>query len=312
MPLVAINAELPGHAADPQRFSTLDMALHRLPADHPIVVLIHGFKFSPFDPARDPHGHILSLNPPTGCRKARSWPRALGFDGVTPRNGLCIGFGWEATGSIWQAYGRAGQSGGVLAKLIERIHQLRPNQQIDILAHSLGARVALSALPHLPAHTLRRMILMTPAETMQAATRALESPAGRSTEFINVTSRENDLYDFAFEWLIAPHRLGDRSLSHRCHSPLPNWLTLQIDQGATLQALRDLGFQIAAPEHRICHWSTYLRPGIFSLYRALLASDLPLEELRSSLPDRSSPRWSRLIARPRAPRILPFARKAPS
>lgn len=309
MPLVQINAGADGLLTDPD--AALSDALAAVPQGAPVVVMIHGFKFTPADPARSPHNHILSLTPAAGCRKALSWPRALGF-GDSPDAGLCIAFGWEAAGTIWQAYAQAHRTGAMLAELIAAIRRLRPGQRVDVLAHSLGARVALAALPHLPAGAMGRIILMTPAETRSRARAALNSPAGRAASFITVTSRENDLYDFMLEWLVAPHRPGDRSLSHASFDDHDNWLNLQIDSRATLQALRDLGFAIAAPERRICHWSPYLRPGMFGLYTALLRADFPLEHLRLRLHSAPSRRWSRLVALPRPSLPLPFVGKASS
>ena len=312
MPLVQINAGPEGLLTDPAADRALRGALAALPQGAPVVILIHGFKFSPSHPARSPHSHILSLAPDSGCRKALSWPRALGFDDSAPGDGLCIAFGWESSGTIWQAYKQAHRTGAMLAALIDAIRTLKPGQPVDVLAHSLGARVTLSALRHLPAGALRRAILMAPAETRGRAEAALDNPAGRSASFVNITSRENDLYDFLLEWLVAPHRPGERSLGHAGIATRDNWLTLQIDSAATVQALRDLGFPVAAPERRICHWSPYLRPGMFTLYTALLRSDFPLEHLRLRLPEAPSRRWSRLVAPPRVTLPLPFARKASS
>lgn len=312
MPLVQINAGPKGLVTDPGADHQLRSALRDLPPGAPVVILIHGFKFSPSHPARSPHSHILSLNPEGGARKALSWPRALGFDGRDDKDGLCIAFGWEATGSIWKAYAQAHRTGAILADLINVIQHMKPGQRVDIMAHSLGARVTLSALRHLPDCAIRRAILMAPAETRNRARAAIDSPAGRSASFITITSRENDLYDFMLEWLVAPHCPGDSSLGQTGFEDRSNWLNLQIDNCVTLQALRDLGFAIGAPERRICHWSPYLRPGIFNLYTALLRADFPLEHLQLRLPTAPSRRWSRLVALPRVPLPLPFVGKAPS
>ena len=105
MPVVRINADhaLPQHlwqvAAD-------------LPAEAPIVVMIHGYRYSPSQPAHDPHRHILSLDPDPRQRRATSWPRALGFGGVHPQDGLAIAFGWEARGTLRGAIAGRALPGG--------------------------------------------------------------------------------------------------------------------------------------------------------------------------------------------------------
>ncbi len=274
--------------------------LAHLPATAPVVVMIHGYRFAPGLVGHCPHGHILSMNPPTGDRKATSWPRHLGLTG---NNGLAVGLGWKARGSVQGAYRRAAATGRALAELAALIRQIDPPRQIDVIGHSLGARVALQALPHAQPGTFRRMILLAAAETRRPARAALDTPAGRCVEIVNVTTRENDLFDFALEWLVG---LGtDTALGQglaRRHQP--NWLDLQIDQPATLSVLDNLGHALPPPPARICHWSPYMRPGIFALYRALMDGTLPLDALRTALPARRDRRWSRLVLPVGAQRFL--------
>ena len=315
MPLVRINAIgaqiALAQGAGPVG-AALSEALRDVPPEAPVVVMIHGFRFSPARAGKCPHGHILSLAPQSDSWKAVSWPRHLGFTGQHPSEGLCIGFGWEAAGTIWTAYGEAARAGRALARLVGEIRAARPGQQVDVVAHSLGARVTLAALPHLPAGALRRAVLMAPAEMRSRAEAALDTPAGRAARFLNVTSRENDLFDFLLEGLVAPHRVGDRALGHGSGQGRCNWLDLQIDHAGTLAALGRLGHRIAPPARRVCHWSPYLRPGMFPLYRRFLRGEIAPETLRTALPAAQSPRWSRLLARPRGALPLPFAGKAPS
>ncbi len=314
MPLVQINAvkDRVALANGETPEGLLRRRIRDLPAGAPVVILIHGFKFSPSRPGRSPHDHILSMTPDPHCWKALSWPRHLGFDANTPERGLCIAFGWEASGSIWTAYREAARAGRALAGLVRMIRQIRPDQPVDAMAHSLGARVVFTALPHLADAPLRRAVLLTPAEITDQAETALDTPAGQAMQVLNITSRENDLFDLMLEWTVALHRPGRRGLSYGVRHPRPNWLNVQIDNPRTLDALRGLGHAIAPPDRRICHWSPYLRPGVFSLYSAFLNGTLPLDALRPRLPETACPRWSRLLALPAVSLPLPFAGKAPS
>lgn len=300
MRLVQINAETTGLTG----LATLRAALTTLPEWAPVVIMVHGYKFTPRHPRRSPHGHILSLSPDPADRKALSWPRQLGLG----EDGLAIAFGWEATGSVWRAWAEAARAGLALARLLALLHA--EGRRADLVAHSMGARVALAALPSLEVPALRRAILIAPAEFRDMARVALDTPAGRAAEVVNVISRENDLYDALVEWLVAPHRPGARTLGVGLGERRPNWTDLQIDDAGTLSALAGLGYRIAAPSHRICHWSGYLRPGIFTLYRAIVTGALPLPLLREHLPGQPGPRWSRLLDMPAL--ALPFARKAAS
>jgi hypothetical protein len=60
---------------------------------------------------------------------------------------------------------------------------------------------------------------------------------------------------------------------------------LRIDAASTRAALAELGLRIRPPATRICHWSAYMRPGLFAVYRRMLDPAEPRfpEELRSAL-----------------------------
>jgi hypothetical protein len=154
----------------------------------------------------------------------------------------------------------------------------------------MGARVALAALPQVAPGQIQRMILLAAAETRGRTLQALDSPAGRGVEVINVTTRENDLFDACFEWGI---HFGLRtSIGQGLGRARPGWHDLWIDQPRTVSALAGLGHMLADPPRRICHWSPYLRPGTIALYRALIDGSLPSSDLPRHRPGR---RWSRLI-----------------
>lgn len=271
--------------------AALTAALGRLSPGAPVVVMIHGYRFAPgAKGANCPHSHIFSLDPPRNDRKAISWPRHLGLDG---KNGLAIAFGWQARGSLPSAVIQARLLGRRLAELAELITDLDPGRQVDVIGHSLGARVALAALRHTRPGILRRLVLLAGAETRRPARAALATPAGKLAEVLNITSRENDLFDFLFERIAA---FGlDTAIGQGLGRTLPNWLDLQIDHPRTLDALGSLGHALPAPAARICHWSPYLRPGALPLCRAFIDSRLALTTLRPSLPDRMQRRWSRLL-----------------
>ncbi|WP_108502857.1 DUF726 domain-containing protein [Paracoccus indicus] len=262
-----------------------------LPKGAPIVVMLHGYRYSPATPAHDPHRHILS---PVALPHTTSWPCALGLDGAADQ-GLAIGFGWHARGRLRAAYRRAGPTGQALADVVSRLAQVS-GRPVGLIGHSLGGRVALQAVQAADAGSIGRVILLNAAEFRDTAAAALARPAGRHAEVINVTARENDLFDFALEQLLS--RGKRRALGFGLETQCPNWVDLQIDDAATLDALDGLGFPTERRARRLSHWTPYLRGGLFDFYRAALCHPwaLPLGLLRHNLPTCPHPRWSRLLA----------------
>lgn len=258
--------------------------LDALPPDAPVVVMIHGWRYAPGFARDCPHGSILSLDPAPEDRRAVSWPRHLGLDGTA---GLGIALGWNAKCDPWRAYRRAGLAGEALARIAALVDSLS-GRPIQIIAHSMGARVALAALPLSRPGLIRRMVLLAAAETRTCARAMLDKSPG--VEVINVTTRENDLFDACFEWGL---KLGLRtSIGQGLGQRRAGWHDLWIDQTQTRKRLVELGHPLADPSRRICHWSPYLRPGTIALYRALIRGELPAGALPEARPGR---RWSRLV-----------------
>ncbi|WP_322895114.1 MULTISPECIES: alpha/beta hydrolase [unclassified Yoonia] len=241
----------------------LARALADLPQGAPVVIMLHGLKYDPDLPLRDPFQQIFALHPASQSKRIVSWPRRLGLRGA---NALGIGYGWRARGTLWQAHRRAGRTAAPLAHLIRRIKDVDPARPIHLIAHSLGARVALHAVTLLPAASVNRIILITAAAFECELTRAMASPAGQQAEFINIRSRANTLFDILLR-LALPHwgkTLGRGRLQAR------NLLDLCIDNGHSRRVLTKAGFAFAEKTAPICHWSGYLRRDACALYRAML------------------------------------------
>ncbi|MEM8633175.1 MAG: alpha/beta hydrolase [Pseudomonadota bacterium] len=307
MPLLHVSASgrLPvAHGASEDLTARLERELDSLPPDAPVIILIHGYKYSPNSTRGNPHKTLLAMDPEApGVGRVVSWPRHLGFGRGVPGEGLCISFGWHAQGWLRQVFNDAPNAGRALAHLVRLVHSIS-RRRVHILAHSMGARVALSALPHLPAGALGRAVLLSAAEFQTGAAEALACPAAAVAEFINVTSRENDLFDFLLECGV--RMPGAKTLGQGLPEAGSNWVDIQLDDGPALDGLNALGFRIAPAQQIVCHWSTYMRPGAFGFYGAVMreADTMPLSDLRAALPGSSAPRWSRLRAQMQRPRAL--------
>ncbi|MBB95246.1 MAG: hypothetical protein CML68_11700 [Rhodobacteraceae bacterium] len=308
MPMIRINAE--GPRMVPGKGELLPCLMTAARGRGPIIVMIHGYKYQPGHPQHCPHRKILSLHPNSSCVRAQSWPRRLGFGTGHAAEGLGVAFGWDARGALWSAQARAKAAGSALAELIGRLHRIAPGRPLHVIAHSMGTEVALEALSQVAPGSVGRVVSMTGACYRSRAEGALDTGAGRKVEFFNIVSRENDPFDFLFERLIAPGARGDRSIGHGLDAP--NAVTIQIDCPDTLGHLEALGHPLPGPAHRVCHWSSYTRPGILRLYNDLLRqpSRFPLALMRRGVPQETDPRWSRLLVRPALPVTLPFLQNA--
>ena len=310
MPVIRINA-IDGQArlhGSPRSPARAIRQIHDTPG--PIIIMTHGYKYCPDNGKNCPHRHIMSLQPKATDCYSPSWPQQLGFGAGFKDEGVAIAFGWDARGPLWAAHRRAITAGRVLADVIRDLHRQNPARPIHFVSHSMGTELAFEALHHIPPGALHRIISMTGATYCTRALQALRTPAGRQAELINVTSRENDLFDFLYECLIQPPQPGDQSIGAGVEAD--NAVTLQIDCPDTLDHLSSLIFPVAAPQRRVCHWSSYTRPGILRVYNALLRNPdrIDLNTLRTGLPLRDARRWSRLFALPRPQGLLPFAQKA--
>jgi hypothetical protein len=302
--------------------TALEPRLPRLRPGAPVVVLVHGYKFSPDLPASDPHRSLFAFRPAATCRKVRSWPQGLGFAEDAGETGLCVGFAWPASAphlasllatgrtGFAHVYERAGRYGERLAQLVALLQRLAPGRPVDLLAHSLGARVALAALPHL-ATPPGRMILLGAAELDARAREFLAArPAPRPPQIYNVTARANDLYDLMFETFAPRRDWGERAIGLGLADPPPHWLDLQLDRADVTAWVNARGIALTPGTTRPCHWGFYTRGGAFALYRAILhrSPGWDVASLRAApCLAAQEPRWSGLLHGLPRPRSLASA-----
>lgn len=312
MPILRLNAGPDGLALHGSPAPARPALRSAAAGKGPVIILIHGFKYDPSASHFCPHSRIFGRTPHPESTHHTQWLRALGFACGHANEGLAIAYGWRARGNIWRAQRSALAAGVALADAIRTIREIAPHRPIHAITHSMGSEVAFEALHHLPAHAVQRIVAITGASYASVVRAAMETPAGRTAELLNVTSRENDVFDAMFEHLIARKTPNDRAMGSGLE--LPNAVTLQLDCQKTLAALTRFGGYIHAPKRRVCHWSGYTRPGALQFYaRALRHSDdVMLHALQDALPGASSPRWSRMFAMPQFPTHLLGSQKTAS
>lgn len=272
----------------------------------PIIILVHGYKYLPGKPEFCPHKKVFGDH-------SQGWPGQLGFTGQSDQTGLCIALGWHARGPLRAMYFRAQSVGKHIAELVTLLRKQNPGRAVHLVAHSLGSEACLCALAHLTPGAICRMVLLTGASYASRAMQLLSTPAGRAAEVLNVTSRENDLFDAMFEHIVPSDVRQDRTIGQGISAP--NAVTVQLDCPDTLAALHGLGFDVAPPLRRVCHWSAYTRPGVMRFYETFLRAPelLPLDLIASASPGTCAPRWSRLFSVPFLPAAvqLPLLRPKP-
>jgi hypothetical protein len=251
------------------------------------------------------------------------WPARLGFTPDGLEDGLCVAFGWDARRNRLESLARHGMNdfalvyrdaetaGRALAEVLGEIAALRPDLAPGILAHSLGARVALGAVRTRPALRLGQVVMLGAAEYAGPARRALaaQGRAGGRARFVNVTSRANDLYDALFmAFAPRPDSAGDTVLGWASlGDEAGNWHDVQLDHPATARWLAARGLGDIAPVPRVSHWHFYACPQAMALWRALLRREGGTEALApGGLPGRREAPFARL--RPSLPRPLPGVR----
>ncbi|APX11096.1 alpha/beta hydrolase [Tateyamaria omphalii] len=311
MPILRLNAGAGGLALHGSPAPALPALRHAARGSGPIIILIHGFKYDPGDTRFCPHSRIFGRTRHLD-NTHRQWLRPLGFACGHADEGLAIAFGWRARGNLWHAQRSARAAGKALAQAIRTLRSIAPDRPVHAITHSMGSEVILEALHHLPGHAIQRIVTITGASYASVAHTALSTPAGRSAEMLNVTSRENDLFDLMFERLIAPDVSGDRAMGSGLH--MPNAVNIQLDCTRTLTALTRFDGHIDQPRRRVCHWSGYTRAGALRFYaRALRQADaVPIDALQDALPNQAAPRWSRIFALPQMPHALPIGQKTAS
>ena len=286
----------------------VDAVLHdlvrRLPPSAPIVVLVHGYKYSRARSGSDPFRYVYAPVTIDPRMRFRSWPQGLGFTRQGITDGLCLCFAWPAhksdpltcqkgaRGPFARVYNRAEVAGAALARVVDTLHAFSPHRSVDILAHSLGARVALQAMRYARRRSFGQVILMGGAEYVAAAESCISGPAGRNAQVYNITAAENDVFDAMFRWFgPAEFRhqpaLGS-GLAHRAR----NCVDIPLDHARTPTVMARRGVTLGATPGWLNHWGFYTRHGTMSLYRDIFRQrhrwdPAGLREDYAALPDRT-------------------------
>ncbi len=263
-------------------------AIAALPDKRPIVIMVHGYGHHPLMPSADPTHHIFAPDVAAHSAHKISWPMAMGFGEGACHQGLCLTYSWpgriEIQTSFWQRlnrfstiYNRCEVAACSLAQLIICLNEITPDRPVNLLAHSLGARTALLALTHLPRNTVSRLVLMGAAVYVSEAQAIMRSPlAAQTAHVLNVTARENRIYDILFEAIAPRQNVCDASLGQGWPDAPANWTEMQLDNPETGRILARHGVGLGGGSKLFSHCGFYDRPGMMTFYRRLLADPDPI------------------------------------
>lgn len=242
------------------------------------VIMIHGYKFDSGDQNHCPHATMFNPDAVEQDYRTLSWPDAFH---MAPADSCAIGFAWPARGKLGSVYDLAARAGAELGQLIKALRLHHPEIPIHLMAHSMGARVALRAFHLLEAGDVERAILLFPAEYQVPTEATLSTDAGKACEILTIASHENTFYEFLFSWMkLAGAQMGPAFGGYQ--PARSNHVTLWIDRTDIIDALNSMDIRIGHRERRLCHWSAYTRTGIFDLYARWLfhPRQLPIATLQ--------------------------------
>ena len=245
--------------------------------------MINGFDFDPMEEGDDnPHRTLF-----------RIWSERI--HERTGDQWKCFDFGWYSaelepgswTGSLirghWNPYRwgweLAGTAGGVLAKTIEEATE-SSEREICMIAHSMGARVALKALCQLPRSSVKRVLLLNGSEYSQTAKAIADYT---DADVLNIVVRADDVLDklgsvFAPEAFIR-NVVGQSGLI----DPPGNWLDFFLDkksfqESAAAHGLKELRGD--NPVRMADHWYSYTHEPDWNLFGKFIDGEIDLRRAR--------------------------------
>jgi hypothetical protein len=246
----------------------------------PPVVMVHGFRYHPGAPDSDnPHrttfrhwrADILAGRPTIGL----GWWSCPG-DGFSPLRHIgSVASAWAhgQYNTYRYAWDLAAQAGAALGEV------LGVAGPCDMLAHSLGSRVALAALRARMDAPVRRVVLLNGAELSRTA---LETAVARpDVDFVNfVVATDNVLR--LFGGLFAPGNLYARTVGQAGlgEAAPANWRDIQLDSPRFRAWAAGHGWPDVRgddPRGVLDHWYTHKHPGNWPLIRAALDGRLPVD-----------------------------------
>jgi hypothetical protein len=266
MALLGVNAAT-GRRGTCPRATRRSARRWRLPPGAPVTIMIHGYRFCPFSPPMTRTAISCRSPPASDCWKAVSWPRHLHLDrpGRARHRLRLARDGRPAPRRRARLRCRA-QPGAddrgdpPRAARCARPHR-RPFARRPRGADGAGDGAAGRHQPHDPD--------VGGGVSRRGGARAVPAGGGAVPRAQRDQRRKRGLRPHVPPGRAAPKRALDRPLS----AGLGHMPAAPISPSTTTPrraALGALGHRLRPPSTRICHWSGYMRPGLFAVYRRML------------------------------------------
>lgn len=163
-------------------------------------------------------------------------------------NTLVIDFRWlgyaaglRALPDFATPYEKAGLEAKGLADLINGLRKIAPDSPVDVVAHRLGARVALMAVHRARSKMWRRLLLSNAFEYSARTLAALDCPMGRHLDCHNLIMRNNNITAFFFDRLGPKPGPADRAICFGYKFAHANWSEVPDNSQAATDLMLDMG-----------------------------------------------------------------------
>ena len=180
----------------------------------------------------------------------RHTPFALQSDDT---NTLVIDFRWlgYATGlralhDLTTPYEKAGFEAKGLALLINRLREISPDSPVDVVAHRLGARVALMAMPLARSKMWRNLLLSNAFEYSAYTLMALKCPMGAHLNIFNTIAQNRSLAPFLFDRFGPKPGPADRALCFGYQFARSNWTEIPENSETATDLMLQMGANVAS------------------------------------------------------------------
>ena len=164
------------------------------------------------------------------------------------KNTLVIDFRWlgyaaglRAFPDLSAPYEKAGYEAEGLSSLINGLRKVSPDSPVDVVAHRLGARVALMAVRKARSLKWRNLLLSNAFEYSARTLAALDCPMGAHLTCYNIISQNRNIAPFIFDRFGPKPGPADRAICFGYRFAHSNWTDVPENNPKAAQLMLNMG-----------------------------------------------------------------------